>query len=237
MKQEKNKLILMEVIAMVLLFICTLVLCTKKETPNNEENTNYVPSSMVDRSMNITLPAWEKFELTAGSKETNISFYNPKENKWQEFELYYFDSFIGKIVALSNKGISLQDICSKIKENYQEASFVSYDENFVVIDNVMYAKESDNFEGNIIVNIDNEEYKLAVTKKIEYYLLTFTIKLEDETVLYESDFIMPDEKSKNVILNEALEKGTYKAKVILQPYKKDKTKCNNGVVNILLYVK
>lgn len=221
----------------------------KPDTPLELETTQDVyvkPEKPQDRSKNVTMPGWGSYTIRANTTEITegFEFHNPESNTWYVDEFYFEGKYLENLVVDSGnktdinhllKLAGIKDSVKEIKE-YDKSIF-----NLANEDNAFFIEAiKGNFDSSsIVVVAGDNEYKLDVKSKYDFYYMTFALYLEDnDELLYQSGLVEPSMYIQQMNISRALTEGEYDAYVFIQPYRSDRiTKCNSGKVDLKLKVK
>lgn len=263
--RRRNRIFLIIIIILLLLLgSCSAMYQKQKADCNNactaqeEEVVDFDPNQgqyateeeIETHVKQIGLPGWVSFTIPANT--TSISqgfeFHNPASNSWYE-DTVTINGIETETFIVGEDEIKIDHLLRIVGIKNTVKSIVSYDENLFRVelgsDNQFFIKGLKGFDGTqeiVVETANGDQVTLSVTSQAQNYYMTFGLYLEgendaDDELLYQSGLVEPGNYIQRIELSRSLKRGTYKAYVLCQPYKSDaKTKTNNGIVEITLYV-
>lgn len=262
---RRNRIFLITIIILLLLLgSCTAMYqrkkatcssdCTVKEEEVVELDPNqgqYASEEEIESHVKqIAMPGWVSFTIPANTTSISQGFelHNPTSNAWYE-DTITINGIETETIIVGEDEVKIDHLLRIVGIKNTVKSIVSYDSALFKVelgsDNQFFIKGLRGFDGTqeIIVETANGDLvTLNVTSKAESYYMTFALYIEGEDgaedeLIYQSGLVEPGMYIQRMELLRSLKRGTYDAYVLCQPYKSDaRTKTNNGVVKLTLYV-
>lgn len=262
---RRNRIFLFTIIILLMLLgSCIAMYQRKKATcdnscPAEEEEVidfdpnqgQYASEEEIDEHIKqIAMPGWASFTIPANT--TSISqgfeFHNPTGNSWYE-DTITINGIETETIIVGENEVKIDHLLRIVGIKNTVKSIVSYDDSLFKVelgsDNQFFIKGLKGFDGTqeiVVETANGDRVTLSVTSKAQAYYMTFGLYIEGENgaedeLIYQSGLVEPGMYIQRMDLTRTLKRGTYKAYVLCQPYKSDaKTKTNNGIVEITLYV-
>lgn len=253
--KKHSKSILIVLLLGVIALLIGIVFCLLSQKPKpieavEEIQTEYVaPETPVDRSKVVSLNGWSTMNVQANTTDltTGANFKNPQSNLFYEDVVYVDGKKVETLVVDSGEKVELNHYLKIAGINSEITEVGNFDKNALNISNDagIYTIEAvapfENDQMFDVTTSDGKKHTFTVKCHQDYYYLKYKFYLgnsgdmDNAELLYESELIEPGKTVQQIEITRKLDKGTYDAFVLIQPYASDKqTELNNGIVNFTL---